>query len=418
MNRHFLSYAALLSAVALAISCGKADLGQNSSTDDSDLATDIENVLVPIELTKAESQVAGSASAFAFDAYRALNKNEQMLFSPLSLSLVLSMASCGADGNTAQEMNRVLGFDGYSAEDIASYYGKMVSSLSTIDRKTTFESANSVWIDRNFAVRKPFLDTVGEHFAAEARNVPLTDPSTLDAINQWCSDNTHGRIEKIFDRIDPECVMILANALYFDGQWTYAFNDDTKEADFTTATGGKVKADMMSMSRELSYSSVDGWSKVDIPYGNMAFMMSVILPPDDIPFSKAAEEFTFDRWNSLLTGHDCKVNLQLPEFKFGYEVSGLKNAQMDLGMKDAFAESADFSGIAEIASGAGFFIGDVVQKTFIDVNTKGTVAAAVTGGGFTTAVIKNADFVADRPFFFLIRETTSNSILFIGQKVD
>lgn len=404
MNRHSLSYAALLSAVALAISCGKADLGQNGSTGDSDPATDIENALVPIDLTKAESQVAASASAFAFDAYRALNKDGQMLFSPLSLSLVLSMASCGADGNTAQEMNRVLGFDGYSAEDIASYYGKMVSSLSTIDR--------------NFAVRKPFLDTVGEHFAAEARNVPLTDPSTLDAINQWCSDNTHGRIEKIFDRIDPECVMILANALCFDGQWTYAFNDDTKEADFTTATGGKVKVDMMSMSRELSYSSVDGWSKVDIPYGNMAFMMSVILPPDDIPFSKAAEEFTFDRWNSLLIGHDCKVNLQLPEFKFGYEVSGLKDALMDLGMKDAFAESADFSGIAEIASGAGFFIGDVVQKTFIDVNTKGTVAAAVTGGGFTTAVIKNADFVADRPFFFLISETTSNSILFIGQKVD
>lgn len=418
MKKTLFAIAAMLLGMTLTISCGK-----ESTEPEIDPQEEESNTLTPIMLTKAEWQVANSANAFAFDAYRALYEDEQMFFSPLSLSLALSMTACGADGKTAEQMAHVLGFDGYSTEDVASYYKKMVDGLKTIDNKTTFESANSIWIDRKLNVKKSFLATAGEYYAAEARNVSFADPSTLTDINKWCSDNTHGKIEKMLDSLSPDCVMALINAIYFNGKWAIDFNDKTSKENFKTISGNKVKLDMMSVSHKLTYSSVDDWAMVEIPYGNGAFKMSVVLPPEDIPFKKAAEEFNSDRWASLFHGSFADVNLRMPEFKFEYEVKDLKQVLTELGMTDAFTGAADFSKMAEIPAGDVLYIGDVKQKTFIDVNRKGTEAAATTvvEMDYTSAVrpdLKNVDFIADRPFFFLIREATTNSILFIGQKVE
>lgn len=418
MKKTLFAIAAMLLGMTLTISCGK-----ESTEPEIDPQEEESNTLTPIMLTKAEWQVANSANAFAFDAYRALYEDEQMFFSPLSLSLALSMTACGADGKTAEQMAHVLGFDGYSTEDVASYYKKMVEGLKTIDNKTTFESANSIWMDKKLNVKKSFLATADEYYAAEARNVSFADPSTLTAINKWCSDNTHGKIEKMLDSLSPDCVMALINAIYFNGKWAIDFNDKTSKENFKTISGNKVKLDMMSVSHKLTYSSVDDWAMVEIPYGNGAFKMSVVLPPEDIPFKKAAEEFNSDRWASLFHGSFADVNLRMPEFKFEYEVKDLKQVLTELGMTDAFTGAADFSKMAEIPAGDVLYIGDVKQKTFIDVNRKGTEAAATTvvEMDYTSAVrpdLKNVDFIVDRPFFFLIREATTNSILFIGQKVE
>lgn len=418
MKKTLFAIAAMLLGMTLTISCGK-----EGTEPEIDPQEEESNTLTPIMLTKAEWQVANSANAFAFDAYRALYEDEQMFFSPLSLSLALSMTACGADGKTAEQMAHVLGFDGYSTEDVASYYKKMVDGLKTIDNKTTFESANSIWIDKKLNVKKSFLATADEYYAAEARNVSFADPSTLTDINKWCSDNTHGKIEKMLDSLSPDCVMALINAIYFNGKWAIDFDDKTSKEPFKTISGNKVKLDMMSVSHKLTYSSVDDWAMVEIPYGNGAFKMSVVLPPEDIPFKKAAEEFNSDRWASLFHGSFADVNLRMPEFKFEYEVKDLKQVLTELGMTDAFTGAADFSKMAEISAGDVLYIGDVKQKTFIDVNRKGTEAAATTvvGMDYTSAVrpeLKNVDFIVDRPFFFLIREATTNSILFIGQKVE
>lgn len=407
-----------LSAIVLSLttfaSCDKLDGEKPVNPGD--------NTFVPIDLTKAELDVAIGANAFAFDVYRALYEEKQMLVSPFSLSLALSMTACGAAGNTAAEMSSTLGFKGFSTEDVASYYNKMVTSLATIDALTTFESANSIWIDKNFSVKKDFLSMTEDYFAAEEKSVSFMDPSTVEAINKWCSDKTHEKIEKMLDGIDPRTVMALINALYFNGRWGVEFNDKTQKEKFTTIDGKEVKVDMMSTEHVLNYSSVDGWSLVGLPYGNGAFQMDVILPPADMPFKEAVESFDSDLWTSL-SGRSsaCMTNVKMPEFKFEYEVEGLPKVLSALGMKDAFTSAADFSRIADIHDGDSFYIGDVRQKTYIDVNTKGTEAAAVTiVQTFATAIgpgPREADFTADRPFLFLIRERSSNSILFIGQKV-
>lgn len=377
----------------------------------------------PIELTKAEFKVANSANMFAFDAYKALYKDDQMLVSPLSLSLALSMTACGADGKTAEQMAATLGFADFSVEDIAGYYNKMVSTLTTIDKKTTFECGNSVWIDNGFPVRTDFLATVEDLFAAEAVNARFADPATLDAVNGWCSKKTHGKVEKMLTELDPYTVMLLINAIYFNGKWAFEFDPKTEKERFSTLDGESVKVDMMRTEKTLAYSNVEGWSMVELPYGNGAFEMDVILPPSGMAFSKAAESLDYERFNLLRqAAMQYTVFLKMPEFKIEYSVDGLKDALESLGMKDAFTPMADFSKMADIVPGDALYIGDVKQKTFIDVNTKGTEAAAVTVvemkyNSAGPPVLKNATFVADRPFFFLIRETSTGSILFIGQKV-
>lgn len=383
-----------------------------------------DNAFVPIELTKAEHSVANSANIFAFDAYRALYKEEQMLFSPLSLSMALSMTACGANGTTAEEMAAVLGFGDQSVEDIASYYNKMVSILATIDKTTTFECGNSVWIDNGFPVRTDFLATVKDMFAAEATNADFADPATLDAVNGWCSEKTHGKVEKMLSELNPDTVMLLINALYFNGKWGFKFNSKTNKDNFKTIGGDKVNVNMMSAATGKKYADVEGWTMVELPYGNGAFQMDVILPPAELPFGKAAEALDYERISTLhMHASLHEVQLRMPEFKFEYSVEGLKDALINLGMEKAFSPSADFSKMADIVTGDALYIGDVKQKAFIDVNTKGTEAAAVTVvemslNSAVPPVPKKVVFTADRPFFFLIREESTGSILFIGQKVE
>lgn len=382
------------------------------------------NPFAPITLTKAELTVANTANEFAFDAYRALYKDEQMLFSPFSLSMALSMIACGANGATAEEMAAVLGFENQSVEDIAGYYRKMVGSLTTIDNKTTFECANSVWYDEGFTVKNDFLSTANDYFDAEAIGAKFKDPSTVDAVNKWCSDKTHGKIPQMLEELKEETVMLLINALYFNGKWAFEFNKKTNKEKFETIDGNKVNVDMMSASA-MSYSNADGWEMVHLGYGNGAFAMEVILPPADMAFGEAAAGFDYDRFCRLVQAYDIyDVKLKMPEFKIEYSVEGMKEALIALGMEKAFAPFvADFSKMADIPVGDALYIGDVKQKTYIDVNTKGTAATTVTVGSMdllTTWIPpepKDVNFTADRPFFFLIREMSTGSILFIGQKV-
>lgn len=413
MKKIFAMTAVMLSLAAFT-SCSKEKL---------EVEDDLDNTYVPITLTKAEQTVANSANKFAFDVYQALYEDKQMLVSPLSLSLALSMTACGADGNTAAQMSHVLGFDECSTDDVASYYHTMVANLASIDKKTTFESANSIWIENGFPVREDFKSTVRDYFAAEEKTVSFKDNSTVNEINKWCSDKTHGKIEKMLDGLDPQTVMALINAIYFNGKWGIDFDEKTRKEDFTAIDGSRLKVDMMSVSHQLNYSKFAGWSMVEVPYGNGAFQMDVILPPEEISFKEAVGTFNLDIWNRLhSSAYTHVVSLKMPEFKFEYEAKGLPSVLSKLGMVDAFKPCADFSKMADTAAGTSFYIGDVKHKTYIDVNTKGTEAAAVTvvamlaNSGLDTEP-KAIDFTVNRPFLFLIREKSTGSILFMGQKV-
>ena len=373
----------------------------------------------PVYLTKSEQEIGQASNQFGFDVYHKIYEGKDMLISPLSLSLALSMAANGAEGTTAEEMLSTLGFAGKEKADMNNYYRKMVTALLEADPKTTFEVANSIWADEKIGVKKSFTDVTKEFFASEVYPADFKTQATVNAINKWCSEKTHGKIPTIMSEPDPYLVMALINALYFKGEWSFEFNDKTKKEDFTDLNGTKAKVDMMSAEEKLLYAEKDGYAMVRLPYGNGAFSMDVILPPKGKDFGDAVKTFNTGTLSDLTYGlSNAIVNLKLPKFTFEYSTSLVSTLQA-LGMKQAFTPTADFSAMAEKS----LMISTVLQKTFIDVNEKGTEAAAVTFIGMVATSVgpapepRRVDFFADRPFLFMIRENSTGAILFIGQKV-
>ena len=388
--------------VLVAASCGKNDPEYSEGA---------------IPLTKAEEGINASANDFGFNVFHELYKEDQVLFSPLSASLALSMTATGAAGETASQMTKVLGFDKFSTDDVNRYYRKMIDALLTVDPGTAFEIANSIWIDDKIKVKHGFIDDCKKYYACEVYPADFSSQATIDKVNKWCSDKTHGKITSILEEPDPELVMALMNALYFNGSWKYTFPEVFKDR-FTTISGKTTGMEMMQLSTELSYGEYDGFRMVDLPYGNGAFSMKVILPDEKEDFGKAVKRFDagiLDKLNGKLTSKD--VFLKMPKFSFEYQ-SDLDKVLVALGMEDAFdCAKADFSKMSD-----GLYIGFVKQKTFIDVNESGTEAAAVTiVGMYKNAIDGNPQdivmFIADRPFIFVIQENSTGAVLFIGQKV-
>jgi serpin B len=371
-----------------------------------------------IVLTKAEQEIGNASNQFGFDVYHKIYEKDNMLISPLSLSLALAMTANGAEGKTAEGMLSTMGFQGQGKDDMNTYYQKMVTALLEADPKTTFEVANSIWADERIGVKKSFTDVTKKYYLSEVYPADFKTQATVDKINKWCSDKTHGKIPVIMDGPNPELVMALVNALYFKGTWSFDFDDKIKKEDFTTLKGSKSKVEMMTAELK-AYAEYDGFSMVNLPYGNGAFSMYVILPSKDEDFGKAVERFDASTYQGLCRSlGSAKVNLKLPKFTFDYNTT-LTNVLKELGMSLAFSNLADFSAMAEES----LKISLVKQKTFIDVNQKGTEAAAVTFVGMmTTGAMpiepKTVDFFADRPFLFVIRENSTGAILFIGQKVN
>ena len=397
--------------------CNKQD-PENNVEDPEHPETVEDNPYEPVILTKAEQEINNASNQFGFDVYHKIYEGSDMLISPLSLSLALAMTANGAEGKTAEDMLSTLGFAGQNKDDMNSYYQKMVTALLEADPKTTFEVANSIWADEKIGVKKSFTDITKKYYLSEVYPADFKTQATVDKINKWCSDKTHGKIPTIMDAPNPDLVMALVNALYFKGTWAFDFDDKIKKEDFTTLKGSKSKVEMMTAKLN-AYAECDGFSMVSLPYGNRTFRMDIILPSKDEDFAKAIARFDASTYQSLCrTMAEANVNLKLPKFTFDYNTT-LTDVLMELGMSLAFSDSADFSAMAEKA----LKISMVKQKTFIDVNEKGTEAAAVTYIGMATTAFRpeeprTVDFFADRPFLFTIRENSTGAVLFIGQKVN
>lgn len=371
----------------------------------------------PIQLTKAEESVNSAANAFGLDVFRKINETKginQMFISPLSLSLAMAMTATGADGETEAQMMRVMGFDGCTSREMGGYFKKMSTTLLGIDPSTTLEIANAIWVDKHITLNPEYVRDVKDWYSSEASSEDMNSPATIKKINGWCSDHTSGKINGILDEDDKGIVTLLANALYFKGTWMQKF-ERTFDGKFKGISGKVSKAKMMSLTRDLKYSKNAGWSMVELPYGNGAFLMDVLLP--DGSFKDGVAGLDTKAWESLTDGlRTGNIHVEMPAFKMDYAIE-LKEILISLGMKDAFSGAADFSRMSSSPMSIDF----VRQKTFVDVNENGTEAAAVTAIGMKLTSAGPAftiDFIADRPFVYAIREASTGALIFIGQKVD
>ena len=337
-----------------------------------------------------------------------------IMISPASVSIALGMAYNGAETTTMDAFEQVLSYEGLTREEVNEITKELINVLITNSKGNLLEIANSLWYHDKFPVKQEFIDMNVNYYDAEVRDLDFRTLSALNTINDWVSDKTHGKIDKIIDSIDPETMMILINALYFNCLWETEFDpDDTSEQPFYTADDrlyGQV--DMMTVESTFDVAFTEDFSAVELPYKNNKFSMFLFLPAEGSSVQDLVDGLDGETWNSWLEEFSEKeeFTVTMPKFKFDYDRS-LKDDLANMGLGIAFTEQADFSGISEID----LLISEVIHKTYIDVNEEGTEAAAVTAVVFDiTSIGENTFIRLDHPFLFAITENTSKSILFIG----
>lgn len=372
-----------------------------------------------ITLTERADEVIGSSNDFGIELFTRTLAEEpgNLMLSPLSASIALTMALNGSAGDTYSQMHQMLGYPpDMTIGQINEAYQGLVSQLLTVDPKVKIALANALFYRLGFVVKPPYLQTMEDDFDAEIEGLDFSLPSALETINGWASDNTFGKIPEVLQEISPDAVMFLMNALYFKGDWTYQFDEDeTADRPFFLDDGSFVSVPTMAGNVMALRHIGEGYKAIELPYGQTNFSMVIVVP--DQTLAGFYPGFTPETWQQLTQGLDAQSQrtetaVTMPKFEFDYEK--ILNDQLKaMGMTDAFIPfTADFSGISDEE----IFISFVKQNTYVMVNEEGTEAAAVTTIGFELTSVGPGipSFNIDKPFIFAIRERTTNTLLFIG----
>lgn len=374
-----------------------------------------------IALTKGQTAVMEKGNDFAFNLLREANTQfagDNLFLSPMGVTIVASMLANGAEGPTYDEIVAAIGLKGYTLNQINDCYATLVSALYKVDPAVSFSLANSLWAAKDLTLRKQFCSNMEKTFDAESYNVDFGAPGTLKQVNDWCSKKTSGLIPKMFDELDARTRMLLINALYFKGDWVYAFDEkSTSKSLFQTLTGDPSQATFMSQGRELEAYQDENVSLVKLPYGNGSFLMEAIVPSGDFnAFLSGLSLSRLQQWDQ--SARVQKAVLRFPKFTAEFDTEEqLVPVLMRLGMKRAFSPGeANFSNM----SNESLYVSNFRQKTFVKLDEKGTEAAAVTIADLRKNSAGGSDGLYlnfDRPFVYLIRESSTGAILFIGTKV-
>ena len=373
----------------------------------------------PIQLTAEQKARVSQDNDFAFEF---LNKtistvDESNVFvSPLSLSIALGMLRNGAQGDTKTEIGTAIKLNALSDDAINSYYKIMQTSLPKMDSKTDLSIANSIWYKEGFSAKSDFLKTNTDYFNAYIKALDFSKAWALDTINGWCAKKTNNLIPKVLNEIDPDARMFLMNAVYFKGIWAKQFNaNSTQDYTFTNEKNQTSTVKMMMKEDTVAYGKNDMAQFVDLPYGNGAFSMTVILPEYGKTTADVLKTLDSETFNSMISSMQTKkVKLLIPRFK-AKNTYMLNDALKSMGMKKAFEINAELNGISDLKP---LFVSFVKQDTYVEVTEEGTKAAAVTTIGIYTTSIQIDEppvFAVDKPFIFLIREKSTGVILFIGK---
>lgn len=364
-------------------------------------------------------QKVATDNAFALDVFKATyadSEETNVFVSPLSISMAFSMVLNGAVGTTFDEIADVLHAKSYAIDSINEHSRRLRSDLTGVDPSTQLSIANSIWYRQDFPVKGAFLEVNRTSYAAEVSDLDFSSPAAVAQINSWCAKQTNDKIKSILEEIPSEAVMYLINAVYFKGIWASKFDkSNTREQSFYASGGETNQVQMMRQTEYFSYASDEYGQYLELPYGNKAFSMVVLLPNENKTTEDIVERLDSDQWNRIAESmYEREVNLSLPRFKVECKYELHKNILPGLGMSIPFTPSADFSSISDVP----LLISGVIHKTFVEVNEDGTEAAAVTSIGVDATSAgpdPSINFVVNKPFVFVIREKSSGVILFIGK---
>jgi serine protease inhibitor len=379
---------------------------------------------VPTETEKRSDELAKSIDSslidantrFAFDILQELvseDRGKNVFISPLSILIALAMTYNGAAGDTNLAMAEALQFSGFGLEELNQGFSDLMGSLVKADEQVEISIANSMWYGFGFEADDNFIERNKTYYNSEVRELDFSDPGAAGTINRWIEGATKGKIEKMLDAVPGDAVMYLINAIYFKGDWTHRFSERaTRDEEFTLETGGTKKVPMMHIEQQFRHARGNNLGFLRLPYGREKLVMYILLPDEGEALEEIIGELDDESWNRLKSGlAEKEVALAMPKYRIEYGVKLLNDVLTKMGMGPAFEPQADFSGIDP-----GLFISRVLHKAVIEVNEKGSEAAAATA----VEMVKSAppepvEFIVNRPFFFAIADDRTGSILFMGK---
>jgi serpin B len=356
---------------------------------------------------------------FALDLYsRYKSKDENIFFSPYSISSALAMTYEGARGQTADEIQRVFHFSS-DKDKMRSDFLNVYNELNKADKPYKLTTANALWAQKDYPFIQDYFNTVEKYYDGKVTNLDfrLETENSRKTINAWVENKTNDRIKNLIPKgaLDPVTRMVLTNAIYFKANWSQQFNNQTTyDQEFKLSSGANTTVKMMHETGNFNYGETNDLQILEIPYLGDDISMLILLPKGN-SLSKLENSLSTDNlanWKKSM--NYTEVQLSLPKFKFetGYLMS---NDLKEMGMPTAFSANADFTGMSQTHE---LFISEVIHKTFVEVSESGTEAAAATavivaGTGYPEHQPKIFD--ADHPFIFLIQQKDTGNILFIGR---
>ena len=399
-----------------------------SAVEVESIKSNTERLMAPPVTDQEALQLAQDNTAFALDLYQqVVEEDENLFFSPHSISIALAMTFEGARGDTATEMAQTLHYNlpgdalhnAFNALDLALESRGQGASNSE-GEPFELEIANALWGQQDFAFEAEFLDALALNYGAGMNIVDFMG-ATEDArltINAWVASKTNDRIPELIPDgiLTRDTRLVLTNAIYFNAAWKTAFEEaDTNQEAFVLSDGSSVDVDMMHLQEDLGFFAGDGFVAVELPYDGEEVSMIALLPDADLATLEAQlDAATLQQLVSGLPTQD--MQLSFPKFKFETKVE-LSEALQALGMVLAFSgPEADFSGISAAVQ---LYIQAVIHQAFVEVKESGTEAAAATAvvvGEYTSAEPEEPIVVRfDKPFFFMISDRATGAVVFMGR---
>jgi serine protease inhibitor len=373
------------------------------------------------EYSVNELQVAAT-NGMGIDLLQRLSKaadpGTNLFISPVSVALALGMAANGASGETFEAMLAAMHLSGWDEQGMNEALAGLGQALNDGDLGVDLAVANSLWLRKGLPFRASYLEAVQAHYAARVSSLDFGASDAAGIINGWVAEQTHDRIPEIVNPpIDRQAILFLINAVYFKGDWQDPFDESmTTELPFTRDDGTSVKAPLMSRYASYRYTEAERYQAVRLPYSGERLSMLVALPAPGVAIDDWVAGLDAEAWARMareMAQQDGTVVLP----RFALEFDSLLNGPLsDMGMSLAMSPAtADFSRLHELDQPT--WIDQVRHKSFVEVNEKGTEAAAVTSleiRAMAAAPVEPFSFVADRPFVFAIQDDATGAVLFIG----
>lgn len=376
----------------------------------------------------------GRNGTFADDMAARMPADKNWSLSPYSLEMCMAMFANGTNGPTREEFLDVLRIRDLDAYNASSK--ELLEKYASFREVMDLETANSIWLNQTeFGGKGSFLESFSSvlqlFYGAEAREV--TSANSIESINAWTKEKTHGLIERIAEEDNRDFATAVANALYFKARWALPFDEhSTEDKPFYNLDGSESQVPFMHQRDYFGYYSENGVRAVKMDYSNTLTdpktgKTETVCPDADFSmYILMSDNETVDVQKILDSAEfaSTKVDLNIPRFRIEYG-GPLDEHLQDLGILTAYdPNNADLSGMVDLSllNGRNLYLDSVVQKAFVSVDEAGTEAAAVTVM-FVKRNTTSVDtkpvvyFTADRPFWFAIRDNTSGRLLFTGKYV-